>query len=122
MEPTVILFLAGVLVFVVLVVLVLRARAARARARERRAAEERVAFLLAKYEDASLVQRIMDRAIWIGQTTEQLTDSLGSPVDVDTTVLKTKTRQVWKYGHRGANRYALRVRVVDSCVEGWEEK
>jgi hypothetical protein len=46
--------------------------------------------LLAKYGDEKVVQAIIDRSYWQGQTMEQLRDSLGHPEDIDQKVLKTK--------------------------------
>ena len=56
--------------------------------------------LLAKYGDAEIVNMIMKKMFWQGQTPAQLIDSLGSPVDIDKKGMKTKTREVWKYNER----------------------
>ena len=52
--------------------------------------------LLKKYGDAEVVNRIMQKMFWQGQTQEQLLDSLGRPLDTDERVLKTKTKETWK--------------------------
>ncbi|MGH1375243.1 MAG: DUF2845 domain-containing protein [Alphaproteobacteria bacterium] len=78
--------------------------------------------LLQKYQNTELVEMIMNKNIWQGQTTEQLLDSLGRPVDLDEKVLKTKKREVWKYDHQGANRYNLRVTLDNDLVVGWDKK
>jgi len=78
--------------------------------------------LLAKYGDPEIVRQIMDRTIWQGETKEQLVDSLGSPVDIDTKVLKAKIRETWKYYRTGKNRFNLRVILEDSIVVGWDKK
>jgi hypothetical protein len=82
----------------------------------------RIAYLRSKYDDEQIVQKIFQGYFWNGQTEEQLYDSLGPPVDVDTKALKTKTKEVWKYGHRGGNRYGLRITLENGCVSGWENK
>lgn len=82
----------------------------------------RLAYLRGKYGDEAVVRKLMDGWVWQGQTVEQLTDSLGKPAEVDRTVLKTKTKEVWKYGHRGRNRYGVRVTLEDGLVVGWENK
>src|SRR5690349_17480831 len=78
--------------------------------------------LLAKYGDPDIVERIMDGKYWQGQTTEQLRDSLGVPEDTDEKVLKSKTREVWKYHKTGAKRFGLRITVENGLVVGWDEK
>jgi hypothetical protein len=43
-------------------------------------------------------------------------------VDIDETVLKKNSRQTWKYGQTGVNRFALRINVENGVVVGWAEK
>lgn len=78
--------------------------------------------LLAKYGDAEIVDRIMKKMFWQSQTSEQLVDSLGKPVDVDRKVMKTKTKEVWKYNETGKGRYGLRITLEDDVVIGWDKK
>lgn len=78
--------------------------------------------LLAKYGDLKIVDMIMQKMFWQGQTPEQLIDSLGRPVDVDRKVLKTKTKEVWKYNQTGRGRFGLRITVEDGYVVGWDKK
>lgn len=85
-------------------------------------AKKRRESLLAKHGDEEVVDMIMKRMFWQGQTPAQLTDSLGSPVDVDRKVMKTKTREVWKYNETGKGRYALRINLEDGIVVGWDKK
>ena len=75
-----------------------------------------------KYDDTQVVDKLMSGTIWRGQTAEQVVDALGSPLSVDTKVLKTKSKEIWKYDHRGANRYALRVTIENGIVVGWDQK
>jgi hypothetical protein len=82
----------------------------------------RRAALFQKYGDAQIVERIMSRAYWQGQSADQLRDSLGDPVDVDEKVMKTRSRQVWKYQQTGVNRFALRITLENGTVIGWDEK
>lgn len=84
--------------------------------------EQRRKTLLAKYGDRKIVNMIMNRTMWQGQTEEQLRDALGDPAAMDTSVLKTKTKDVWKYHREGQNRYALRVIVENGLVVGWKQK
>ena len=82
----------------------------------------RLAYLRAKYGDENIVQRIMRRNYWQGQTAEQLRDSLGNPSAVDKNLLKTRKREVWKYQPAGVNRYRLRITLDDDVVVGYGHK
>lgn len=84
--------------------------------------QKRLAYLREKYPDEEIVQAVINGYFWQGQTTEQLQDSLGPPVDVDHKLLKTKSKDIWKYHHRGANRYALRITIENGIVVGWDKK
>lgn len=83
---------------------------------------KRRASLFSKYGDSDVVDRIMSRTIWVGQTSEQLGDSFGAPADVDEKVMKTKRREIWKYAHKGGNRYGMRITVENGEVTGWDER
>ncbi|MDE1712694.1 hypothetical protein PWG14_08345 (plasmid) [Chromobacterium amazonense] len=78
--------------------------------------------LLEKYGDHEIVAMIMKRMFWQGQTPEQLIDSLGPPIDVDKKILKTKSKEIWKYDQRGKGRFGLRITIENGVVIGWEKK
>jgi len=84
--------------------------------------KKRREVLLRKYQDEKLVEALMNRTFWQGQTTEQLLDSLGKPHSVDQKLLKTKKKEVWKYNHQGSNRYGLRITLDNDQVVGWDKK
>lgn len=110
-------------VFIVLVVLFLMAQFDRERRKKReREMQRRHAYVQAKYRDPGIVNMIMNRMLWQGQTTEQLRDSLGNPEDVDEKVLKTKTKHIWKYHQTGRNRFGLKITVENNVVVGWDKK
>jgi hypothetical protein len=104
----------GAGIFVAIQILSARAKA--------KALQERTAYLLNKYRNQSIVDAILSRQIWEDQTEEQLMDSLGRPVEVDDKVLKTKTKQVWKYGQTGVGRFRTRITLENGRVVGWEQK
>lgn len=108
----------GLVLLVGLVVLIARHRSQAKHAE----LEARRAWLMSKYGDKAIVTKIMAPTLWVGETTEQLRDSIGAPVDIDQKVLKTKTKETWKYGQRGPNRFALRITVENGTVVGWDEK
>lgn len=91
-------------------------------AAKRRARKRRYDRLMAKYGDASIVDRIMDAEMWQGMTAEMLTDSWGSPIDRDREVYKTRTTETWKYGQTGKNRFKHRVVVENSIVVGFKQR
>jgi len=84
--------------------------------------QQRLAYLREKYGDETIVRRILQRSFWTGQTEEQLRDSLGAPAAIDNKLLKTMTREVWKYHPAGVNRYRLRITVENGRVAGWDQK
>lgn len=84
--------------------------------------QKRLVYLREKYKNESVVQKIYDGYFWVGQTTQQLTDSLGDPEGIDNKLLKTKTKEVWKYNRKGVNRFALRINIEDGRVIGWDQK
>jgi hypothetical protein len=84
--------------------------------------KKRIEYLLDKYGDEDIVNRIMQGHYWEGQTAQQLRDSVGSPLSIDTKSMATRKRAVWKYRSRGRNRYGLRIILDDDVVIGWEQK
>jgi hypothetical protein len=102
-----------VVVVVVIIGLVIASRANKRR--------KRLEALRRKYPE-EIVQRILGGQIWQGQTEEQLIDAIGSPVEVDTKVLKTMQREIWKYGRISAKRFRLRITVENGMVAGWDQK
>lgn len=114
----------GLMVLAVIAVItafkILRTSMAKRRREQEIAA--RKAALVTKYADMALVDRIMSRSIWQGQSEEQLVDSIGSPVDVDERLYKTKKTQTWKYRQLSPKRFGLKVTLEDGCVVGWDQK
>lgn len=79
-------------------------------------------YLRSKYQNEEIVQKIIGGFIWQGQSKEQLKDTMGDPVSVDRAVLKTKTKEIWKYQQQGVNRFGLRITVENGYVVGWDKK
>ena len=101
-----------IVVAIVIIVCLVKLQARRAR----------FARLMQKYNDQTVVERIMARSYWQGMTDEMLIDSLGAPVDIGTRVLKAKKVETYKYDRTGRNRYGTRIRVENGFVVGWERK
>jgi hypothetical protein len=77
-------------------------------------------YLIGKY-GPEIGVKILAKQVWQGMTAEQLSDSWGSPVDVDHTVHKTKSKETWKYNQTGKNRFKDRIYVEDGIVVGWKD-
>lgn len=75
-----------------------------------------------KYGHTELSEKIINKTVWVGETSDQLLDSLGKPIDIDENVLKTKRKEVWKYCRKSTNRYGFKVKVENDIVIGWDEK
>lgn len=84
--------------------------------------QKRLTYLRAKYNDEDVVQKIYAGHVWQGQSEEELRDSLGKPNAIDNKLLKTMTREIWKYHPSGINRYRLRITVDNGRVAGWDQK
>ena len=84
--------------------------------------KERIAYLTNKYHDQEIVNRIMDEKFWQGQTSEQLIDSIGTPLDIDEKILKTKKTEIWKYHSDGRNRFRIRITLEQDIVVGWDKR
>jgi hypothetical protein len=85
-------------------------------------ARKRFEYLRSKYRDDAVFHSILERHYWISQTADQLEDSLGKPHGIDHKALKTIGREVWKYDHRGSNRYRLRITLDNGNVAAWDDK
>ncbi|MCQ8103460.1 hypothetical protein NP590_05010 [Methylomonas sp. SURF-2] len=75
-----------------------------------------------KYKDAEVVDGILNSMFWKGMTEEQLIDSLGSPDAIDTQVLKTKRKEIWKYNEVRKGQFATKITVENHKVIGWDKK
>lgn len=98
-------------------------------AEERAAAEERVREAARAREEALIgrfgretAARLIAGEIWIEQTAEQVREALGDPEEVEEKILKTKQREVWKYGRTGVNRFTTRITLDDGVVASWQRK
>ncbi|MEI6336870.1 MAG: hypothetical protein WCS87_20110 [Methylococcaceae bacterium] len=82
-----------------------------------------VKYLKNKYNnDIWVVNAIVNGKFWKEQSSEQLIDSIGRPLAIDTQVLKTKTKEIWKYNKIRKDQYALKITLENEHVVGWENK
>jgi hypothetical protein len=84
--------------------------------------KKRRSYLMQKYGDENVVQKIMKRLIWQGMSQAQLMDSWGAPVTKDQKIYKSKISETYKYNQRGRNRFGSRVKLENGVVVGWELK
>jgi hypothetical protein len=75
--------------------------------------------LIATYGEQA-ADRILARQVWQGMTDEQLIESWGLPADKDTEIKRTTTKETWKYGQTGKNRFRNRVYLENGIVIGWK--
>jgi uncharacterized protein len=75
--------------------------------------------LIAIYGEQA-TDRILARQVWQGMTDEQLIESWGLPADKDTEIKRTTTKETWKYGQTGKNRFNNRVYLESGIVIGWK--
>ncbi|WP_338312896.1 hypothetical protein [Bradyrhizobium sp. TM239] len=87
---------------------------------EKRRAETERQRLIAKYGD-DIAERILAHTIWQGMTEDQLIESWGPPADRDYEVRHAKTKETWKYGQVGRNRFSSRVFIENGHVVGWKQ-
>jgi len=80
-------------------------------------------YIREKYDDDEyIVSGILAGKYWKDQTEEQLKDSLGRPSRVDTQMLKTKTKEIWKYSEQRKGQFALKITIENGKVVGWDKK
>ncbi|HWG18537.1 MAG TPA: hypothetical protein VN678_11780 [Acidobacteriaceae bacterium] len=76
----------------------------------------RTGRLWAKYQDDTIVARILDRMYWKGQTAEQLCDALGSPDRIVEQMTITFRRELWVYRRR-----KIEITLDDGVVSTWSK-
>ena len=88
----------------------------------RQSRQRRYMSLVQRFGSEEIATDIVNRTFWTGQTAEQLLESLGSPISVDKQLLKTKTKEVWKYHEVKKNQFALKITLENDRVIGWDKK
>ncbi|HXE08936.1 MAG TPA: hypothetical protein VN612_13630 [Acidobacteriaceae bacterium] len=76
-----------------------------------------VGRLWAKYQNDSVVARILDRMYWKGQTADQLHDALGKPDRIVEQMTISFRREVWVYRRRG-----VEITLDDGVVSNWSKR
>lgn len=90
--------------------------------RRKKATEAHAAYLMEKHKKQEIVDRILNGEFWKGQTVEQLEDALGPAHAVDRQVLKTKTKETWKYDETKRGQFSTRIEIENGKVIGWSAK
>lgn len=81
--------------------------------------QRRVDYLREKYKDESIVQDILDKRPWVGETYEQFLDSFGEADHVQYIRLKNKSREVWHYERIGKGKYKRSYTLDDDVLCAW---
>jgi hypothetical protein len=88
--------------------------------------QQRQQYLLAKFgNDQNLVQRVLEHNIQLGDSKEFVLETFGQPVSTDSEILKTKTKEVWKYRKGNETRQDqcnFQVKFENDIVVGWDDK
>lgn len=113
--------LIGVIVFCIVLAIPSLWRAAKAANEAAQAAEEARRQDLIRRHGPEIAAPILAGKIRQGMTTDQVRESWGSPADIDQNILKTKTKETWKYNRIGKSRYSNRVFFEDHIVVGWKD-
>jgi hypothetical protein len=79
-------------------------------------------YVRAKYGDTFLGRRILNRGFWTGQSAAELRDSLGSPTDIEESILDNRPKEIWRYATHVHNRSELRFTLEKDVVLEWEWK
>lgn len=78
--------------------------------------KERTDYLLNKFEDANVVNRIMNGQLLPGDNKEVVIEMLDIPDNIHREVLKKKVKEIWKYGHVINNQYNLVITLENDIV------
>ena len=108
------------IVGIVGILVVLGVVLARHQATKRR--QERFRVLVERFGSEEIAQDIMVQKFWTGQTEDMLAESLGPPLAIDKQVLKTKRKEIWKYGEARKNQFSLRITLENGRVVSWDQK
>jgi hypothetical protein len=93
----------------------------RKRRAAQRAADERRLELVRIYGEPTTV-RILSKTLREGDSEAVVVAMHGSPEDIHERVFKGKVANTYCYHPTGKNRYALRVKLENDIVVGWETK
>lgn len=87
--------------------------------------EAKTQYLLDKFGDYAIVQRVLERDIQFGDSKEFVLEAFGNPSSVDIDTMKTKTKETWKYKKGNENRkdqYNIQIKFENGYIVGWEDK
>lgn len=68
---------------------------------------------------SDVAERLVAKELWVGETEEQVLFSFGKPAAVEESVLKTKTKRVFKYDPQPRG-FGLKIRFDNGKVVGWD--
>jgi hypothetical protein len=115
---------AGIIVFLILMVIAVVWHLSSGNAeREKKAEEDRLRREMIErvYALSPYKLDILNGTIRQGMTANMVIAAWGQPAAVDRKVLKTKTKEILKYGPGPGRSFANKVIVEDGIVVGWEQ-
>ena len=78
-------------------------------------------FLMRKYDDQKIVDRIMKKILWEGAKYEHIIDTYGRPESIDLKILRGKKREILKYDYDEKRKtFLFRITLENDNVIGWE--
>lgn len=78
--------------------------------------------LTKKYRNPQIVNNIMLKIIWLGETKEQLIDSFGKPANIKREIHKEYIKETYYYEEYRRNCYRIKIVLKNNKIISWQEK
>lgn len=79
--------------------------------------EQRRTELIQRYIDQDIVEWILNRELWLGESAEMVEESFGEPENVK----QTSSGDIWSYLRKHSGHYGLEILLKDGKVSSWTE-
>jgi len=115
----------GIIIFLVVAVISVIWHLSKESAEQSRKDEEerlRQEMIEQAYANSPYKLDILNGSIRQGMTANMVVAAWGPPAAIDRKVLKTKTKEVLKYGPGPGRSFANKVMIEDGIVVGWEQR
>ncbi|WP_261503670.1 hypothetical protein [Burkholderia multivorans] len=74
-----------------------------------------------KYSE-EVAEKILAGKFWIGQSKNELRDSIGLPEKIETQQNSKNSKEIWKFFHKESNRIRLKITMTDGVVTQIDRK
>lgn len=115
----------GIVIFLVLAIISVIWHLSKGSAEQSRKAEAerlRREMIEQAYANSPYKLDILNGSIRQGMTANMVVSAWGPPAAIDRKVLKTKTKEILKYGPGPGRSFANKVTIEDGIVVGWEQR